>query len=196
MIVARLLMAQGGHVAALHLLERWQHEGHAQERERSRLEMQVLGALAHFARNDQPVARQTLIQALTQAQRENYQRLFLAEGAPMAAALRSVLPYIREPSLETYVRGLLGAFPQENPAPAVGTTALHSQGSAALIEPLSQQERRVLRLLAAGRSNPEIASELVVSVNTVKTQVQSIFRKLNVSSRREARDAAQHLKLL
>jgi LuxR family maltose regulon positive regulatory protein len=54
----------------------------------------------------------------------------------------------------------------------------------------------VLRLLAAGRSNPEIAQELIVSVNTVKTQVQSIYRKLNVKNRWEAREAARQLKLL
>ena len=67
---------------------------------------------------------------------------------------------------------------------------------ALLIEPLSPQEQRVLRLLAAGRSNPEIAQELVVSVNTVKTQLQSIYRKLNVKSRWEAGEAARRLKLL
>ena len=54
----------------------------------------------------------------------------------------------------------------------------------------------MLRLLAAGRSNPEIAQELIVPVNTVKTQVQSIYRKLNVRSRWEAREAAHQLKLL
>lgn len=188
LLVARLLLAQGAPVAALRLLERWQTEPHAQERARSRLEMQVLSALAHFARSDQPQARQLLIQALTWARPENYQRLFLDEGTPMAAALRAVLPYIREAALETYVRGLLSAFPEAQPAAPAPLPAL--------IEPLSQQERRVLRLLAAGRSNPEIAQELVVSVNTVKTQVQSIFRKLNVSSRKEARDAAQQLRLL
>jgi LuxR family maltose regulon positive regulatory protein len=189
LIVARLLLAQGGPVAALHLLERWQNEPHAQERVRSRLEMQMLSALAHFSRSDQPQARQLLIQALAQAQRANYQRLFLDEGAPMAAALRAALPHISEQSLETYARSLLSAFPQAQPpvpAPLPAT----------LIEPLSRQERRVLRLLAAGRSNPEIAQELVVSVNTVKTQVQSIFRKLNVSNRKAARDAAQQLRLL
>ncbi len=188
LIVARLLLAQGGPVAALRLLERWQNEPHAQERVRSRLEMQVLESLAHFARNDQPQARQLLIQALTWARPEHYQRLFLDEGPPMAAALRTILPCLREAALETYVRGLLSAFPQGHQQPPAPL-------SSSLIEPLSQQERRVLRLLAAGRSNPEIAQELVVSVNTVKTQVQSIFRKLNVSSRKEARAAAQQLRL-
>jgi LuxR family maltose regulon positive regulatory protein len=53
-----------------------------------------------------------------------------------------------------------------------------------------------LRLLAAGRSNAEIAHELVVSVNTVRTQVQSIYRKLNVSNRVEASTMAGQLELL
>jgi LuxR family maltose regulon positive regulatory protein len=64
------------------------------------------------------------------------------------------------------------------------------------IEPLSQQELRVLRLLVAGLSNADIAQELVVSNNTVKTHVKSIYRKLNISSREEARVVAKELRLL
>jgi len=63
------------------------------------------------------------------------------------------------------------------------------------LEPLSPQEQRVLHLLVAELSYPEIARELVVSINTVKTQVNSIYRKLNVHSRREARAVVQHLHL-
>jgi LuxR family maltose regulon positive regulatory protein len=59
--------------------------------------------------------------------------------------------------------------------------------SSPLIEHLSSQERRVLGLLVAGCSNPEIAQALVVSINTVKTQVRSIYQKLNVKSRKEVR---------
>ncbi len=61
----------------------------------------------------------------------------------------------------------------------------------AKLEPLSRQEQRVLRLLVAELSYPEIARELVVSINTVKTQVKSIYRKLNVHSRREAQAVVQ-----
>ncbi|MGH2522525.1 MAG: response regulator transcription factor, partial [Anaerolineales bacterium] len=68
--------------------------------------------------------------------------------------------------------------------------------SSPLLEPLSPQERRVLRLLAAGLSNPEIARELAVSPNTIKTQVKSIYRKLNVNTREEAREVARELNLL
>jgi LuxR family maltose regulon positive regulatory protein len=53
----------------------------------------------------------------------------------------------------------------------------------------------VLRLLAAGRSNTEIARELVVSTNTIKTHVKNIYRKLGVSTREEARGAARELNL-
>ena len=61
---------------------------------------------------------------------------------------------------------------------------------------LTERELEVLRLLAAGLSNPEIANELVVSLNTVKTQVQSVYRKLNVSGRKEAIVVAKSLNLL
>ena len=110
----------------------------------------------------------------------------------MATLLRAVLLEIREEAPTAYLRSLLLDFAalqtkqndRRPPSPAL------------LFEPLSPQEQRVLRLLTAGRSNPEIAQELVVSVNTVKTQVQSIFRKLNVKNRWEAREAARRLKLL
>lgn len=64
-----------------------------------------------------------------------------------------------------------------------------------LIKPLTEQERRVLRLLAAGLSNPEIAKQFVVSVNTIKTQVKSIYYKLNVSNRKQATEVARRLNL-
>jgi ATP/maltotriose-dependent transcriptional regulator MalT len=70
-----------------------------------------------------------------------------------------------------------------------------SQSVMANLEPLSRQEQRVLHLLVAELSYPEIAHELVVSINTVKTHVNNIYRKLNVHSRREARAVVQHLHL-
>jgi LuxR family transcriptional regulator, maltose regulon positive regulatory protein len=99
---------------------------------------------------------------------------------------------MRGEALVTYAQNLLRTFPQVR----TGRGASSLAASALLIEPLSAQEQRVLRLLAAGRSNPEIAQALVVSVNTVKTQAQSIYRKLNVKSRMEAGEAARRLKLL
>jgi len=61
---------------------------------------------------------------------------------------------------------------------------------------LSERELRVLRLIAAGLSNQEIASELVVSVNTVKTHIKRIYDKLGVHSRVTAIERARQLELL
>src|SRR5258708_23233247 len=97
----------------------------------------------------------------------------------MASVHRAVLLVMRGEALVTYVQNLLRAFPQVR----AGRGASPPAASALLIEPLSAQEQRVLRLLSAGRSNPEIAQELVVSVNTVKTQARSIYPNLNAKSR-------------
>ena len=93
-----------------------------------------------------------------------------------------------------YVRILLQAFAQERSEQASSSFAPNSSTSTQIIEPLSQQELRVLRLLVG--SNPEIARELIVSINTVKAHVKSIYRKLDVNNRVEASDVARHLKLL
>ncbi len=192
LILARLLIAQGDVEAALALLDPWLAYARVQRRGRSALEILILTSLAHSSHKDQPQARHSLGEALTLARPEGYRRLFLDEGERLATVLRAVLLDMREEAPAAYVRSLLLDFAalqtkqDDSPPPS----------PALLFEPISPQERRVLRLLTAGRSNPEIAQELVVSVNTVKTQVQSIFRKLNVKNRWEAREAARRLKLL
>lgn len=113
----------------------------------------------------------------------------------MAALLRVVLPTIRKDLSEPYVRALLRSFAQQQLGHGA-SLASSSLVSAPLIKPLSPQEQRVLRLLVAGFSNPEIAEALVVSINTVKTQVRSIYRKLNVKGRKEAREAVRSQNLL
>ncbi len=191
-IFARLLIAQGETSPALGLLERWQVEAHTQKRTRSELEARVLVSLAYFTHKDLPQAGEKLKEALALALPEGYRRLFLDEGEALATLLRAVLLDVREEALAAYIRDLLLAFARHQ----LGQDVLPHNAPELLIEPLSVQEQRVLRLLAAGRSNPEIAQELVVSVNTVKSQVQSIYRKLNVKSRWEAGEAARRLKLL
>ena len=123
----------------------------------------------------------------------------------MAALLRGILPDFSVEPLSAYVRTLLQSFAElKNENEELKKIDRHSRDSDSqtsmlnsqfLAEPLSPQEQRVLRLLAAGLSNPEIADELVVSVNTIKTHVQSIYRKLNVASRKEVRAAARRLNL-
>jgi LuxR family maltose regulon positive regulatory protein len=67
---------------------------------------------------------------------------------------------------------------------------------APLLEPLSEREQAILRYLPTTLSNREIAAELFVTTNTVKTHLRSIYRKLDVARRREAVDRARDLRLL
>jgi LuxR family maltose regulon positive regulatory protein len=204
LIMAHLLIAQGEVDAALLLLDQWQAEAQDQGRTHSELEMQVLASLAHSANQNLAQAKQILIETLASAQAEGYQRLFLDEGQCMAALLQAILPEVTQPSLAAYIRTLLLAFADsrltESDSKSDSSAQFPIQNPKSkiqnLIEPLSRQEERVLRLLAAGLSNPEIARELVVSLNTIKTQVQSIYRKLDVHSREEATDVARALNLL
>src|SRR5512134_3728983 len=108
----------------------------------------------------------------------------------MAALLQALLPTLPNRILNLFATTLLHSFPSGVTSPL---TATHS---ALQVEALSQQELRVLRLLVAGLSNADIARELIVSANTIKTHVKSIYRKLNVNSRDEARAVARELKLL
>jgi LuxR family maltose regulon positive regulatory protein len=144
-----------------------------------------LAALAHKMAGDAAQAHTLLGQALALGQAHGLRRLFLDEGAPLAALLRELTPALTERALGLYAGTLLHLF-----APA----AVPATGE--LMDPLTPQELRVLRLLTAGLSNSEIAAELVVSTNTVKTHVKNIFRKLDVNARDEARQLAKELKLL
>jgi LuxR family transcriptional regulator, maltose regulon positive regulatory protein len=189
LLLARWLLAQGKACEALDSLGYWRLQAQSQARMRSELEILLLMAQAHAYEQRVQEAKQALTEALALAHPAGYQRLFLDEGEKVASLLKTVLPDIRGTPLATYIRSLLRAFAHERSASTSATTP-------ALIEPLSPQERRVLRLLVAGRSNPEIARELVVSINTVKAQVKSIYCKLDVGSRLEASDVARHLRLL
>jgi LuxR family maltose regulon positive regulatory protein len=195
LIVARLLIMQNEVEEALRLLEQQQDVAHNAGRTRSVLGIQLLMALAHFAGKSLPQARQIIKEVLTLAHTEGYQRLFLDEGEAMATLLRTIFPKIKEDAVSLYARTLLLAFARELPE-KVAVSPSRSALPAVLIEPLSYQEQRVLRLLVAGRSNPEIARSLVVSINTVKAHVKNIYRKLNVNNRVEACELARHLKLL
>ncbi len=186
LLSARLLIAVGQIDEALCLLARIQGMAHDQGRARSEIEALLLMALAHFRRRNLAQSWQRLCEALAPSQSGGYLRLFLDEGEPMADLLRAVLPLSEKRLPAVHIRSLLLTFARQNghSAPAASASSLPLQP----IEPLSAQEQRVLHLLAAGSSNREIAEALVVSPNTVKTQVQSIYRKLNLHSRREVRE--------
>jgi LuxR family maltose regulon positive regulatory protein len=170
----------------LHLLDRILRDAEAKARMNSVLEILVLRALAQEAQGDRTSALSTLERALVQASPEGYIRLFVDEGTPMRLLLRDAQARGIVPE---YVATLLAAFGE--PTASRLPTKVGS-----LIEPLTEREREVLRLLLEGASNREIARRLVVSVNTVKRHVYNLCGKLGVQSRTQAIARARTLNLL
>jgi LuxR family maltose regulon positive regulatory protein len=189
---ARLLLAQGESAAAIELLESLDAAARTTGHSFLSMESQVVLALAYARRGFQAEARERLRELLAGACSEGYVRLFLDEGEELAELLRGLLPSLHEKALLAYTKHLLSAFAEQMSDPTPQTTP----GASRFLEPLSPQEQKVLRLLAAGNANAEIARELVVSINTVRTQVRSIYRKLNVHNRVEASAIARQLDLL
>jgi LuxR family maltose regulon positive regulatory protein len=168
---------------ATRLLERLLRAAEEGARTGSVIEILVLQALARQARGEVPAALVALRRAVTLAEPEGYVRIFADEGPPMASLLRAAAKQEIAPG---YVRRLLAAVDKAED----GTPA--SQG---LIEPLSARELEVLRLLGTDLGGPDIARELVVSLNTVRTHTKNIYAKLGVNSRRAAVRRARELDL-
>ncbi len=189
LLLAHLHLSDQDPAAALKLLEPMRVDAHQNGRLHSELEILCVQALADADQSNTTHAQKALTQTLALAQPKGFRRLFLDEGEPLAKLLQALVPDLGKRPIATYATLLLQAFATSR------SVQLSPAVSSLLLEPLSAQEQRVLRLLAAGLTNPEIARELVVSTNTIKTQVQSIYRKLNVNSRDEAADMARQLKL-
>ena len=171
-------------VEALRLLERLCAEAERSARMDSLLEILILQSLALFARSVQKTqALAALEYALVLAEKEGYVRLFVDEGEPMVVLLRQAHARGVAP---TYTATLLAACSAQ---PTVSAAF-------ALVEPLTERELAVLRLLMRGRSNAEIAQELIIAVGTVKRHVNSIYGKLGVRSRTQAIARAQALIVL
>ena len=133
-----------------------------------------------------------LERALSLAELEGYVRTFVDEGAPMAALLRRAAS---RGVAATYVSKLLDALEAEAPMRR-GPTGPAAPVAQPLEEPLSEREFEVLRLVADGLSNRDIAQELVVTTGTVKKHINNIFTKLNVRSRIQAVSQAREFNLL
>ena len=168
---------------ALALLGRLGDAATAGARAGSMIEILVLQALALQAQGDTAAALDVLEHALKDSGPEGYVRVFMEEGQPMASMLKEAA---RRGIAPVYIAELLasGAAPERPSAKKQG-----------LIEPLSERELDVLRLLGSDLSGPDIARELMVSVNTVRTHTKNIYMKLGVNNRRAALRRAKELDL-
>ena len=173
------------------LLARLLQAAEAQKRWGSALDILLVQALAHEAQGDRPQALATLKHALSLAEPEGYIRVFVDEGEPMQLLIEQQSRN-RDHPLSGYADKLLAAFTQPRAAPK--SAMIHQKSD--MIEPLSEREFEVLRLLGTELNGPEIARELMVSLNTMRTHTKSIYNKLGVNNRRMAIRRAEELDLL
>lgn len=158
---------------------------HASGRMWSVIKIFMLQALALQAMGEIDKAVSTLEQALSLAEPERFIRTFVDEGEIMESLLRHALSQGIAPD---YITMLLAAMQE--------TEEISQTKDQPLIDPLSERELEVLRLIAAGLSNQEIAQQLVIALSTVKSHINHIYGKLNVNSRTQAVARAQALDLL
>ena len=181
--LARLLLAEGRAAEAVPLLRRLLGAAEAGGRGGSAIEAGMLLALAHDACGDTAQALTSLEEALTRAGTEGYVRVFLDVGEPMTALLESAVRHGR------------AVEPAEAVLAARAPATVRPPASVGLVDELTSRELDVLRLLRTDLTGPEIAAELVVSLNTVRTHTKNIFMKLGVTNRRAAVRRAAELGL-
>lgn len=149
------------------------------------IELLALNSLVLMEIGKKDEALNVLEKTLSLAEPGDYIRIFVDEGPPMKVLLREAKTRGIAPD---YVPKLLAAF--ETDHNQVGTDSPPS-----LVEPLSERELEVLRLLKTELSGPEIANQLVIALSTLRTHTQNIYSKLGVSNRREAVRKAEGLNL-
>jgi ATP/maltotriose-dependent transcriptional regulator MalT len=205
LILARVWIAQAGSESAsslvpqaMELLERLLADAEAKARWGSVLEILIVRALGQWAQGTRSDALVTLERAVMLAAPEGSIRRFVDEGPAMAAMLQAS---VARGMMSDYLMRLLAAFPRAEgqglETEATGSIhAAFSSQSSSLAESLSARELEVLRLIAGGKSNAEVARTLVIAVSTVKTHTNSIFGKLQVTSRTQAIALARDLQLL
>jgi LuxR family maltose regulon positive regulatory protein len=152
----------------------------------ARVEASVLEAIARDALRDEPGALDALERALDMAEPRGCSIPILRYGSPLRSLLR------RRARQGTRHRALVDELltALDRPVPAERTSA------APLLEPLSERELTVLRYLPTMMSNADIAAEMYVSVNTVKTHLKHVYRKLDVTDRRDCVRRGRELRLL
>jgi len=189
--LARLLISQGHLDEAARLLRALLETAKSGDRTSRVIEILIIQALAYQAGDETVQAVTVLEKALTLAEPGGFIRTFVDEGPPMARLLYLAL---EKGIFPDYVRKLLAAFPVEK---SEQVPQLHPQSQESeWIEPLSDREIEVLQLIAEGLSRQEIATRLVLSMNTVKTHTRNIYGKLGVNNQMQAVGKARGLGLL
>ena len=184
--LARLLLAEDA-PGAEPLLDRLLAAADAGGRAGTSVEVLVLQSLARHRCGDVRAALVALDRALELAVPEGDVRVFLDEGPPMLDLLRVAAKHGGAADAAATVLAAADAAGSDGHA--------RTDRQPGLVEPLSERELDVLRLLRSDLSGPDIARELIVSLNTVRTHTKHIYAKLGVTSRRAAVRRADELGL-
>lgn len=172
---------------AKHLLESLLNLAQDEGRTDSIIEILILQSIANMEQGDNTIALDTIQQALNLAEPEGYVQVFVDEGEPMRQLLSMCL---LQDGDANYLPHLLKAFNQYDDEPAI------SDPNQLLIEPLSDRELDVLKLISDGYTNQAIADELFIALSTVKKHVNNIYGKLNVANRTQAVKRSSELNIL
>lgn len=189
---ARVLIAKNELEEAIHLLSCLAESARSGGRMGRLIEIMILKALALQGMGDTAQAGLALTQSLTLAEPGGYVRVFLDEGQPMRELLSQWLAQAVAGPIRGYAMHLLSQCEAELRMAAPQKAFSSSE----LIEPLTPRELEVLHLIAVGKTNPEIAQQLIVARGTVKAHTASIYRKLEAANRTEAVARARHLGIL
>jgi LuxR family maltose regulon positive regulatory protein len=189
---AHMLLAQNRHADLQALLADLKRSAYQQDLRVSLIRVYILQALLEHALDHPDSAQEHLVQAVHLAAPEGYRRPFLEGGQRLA----EMLPKARHIA-PAFVDDLLAAVKADHTglvAPSLPGSQIPP--STTLVEPLNERESQILRLVANGLSNPDIARELFLTVNTVKWYLKHIYTKLDVHSRAAAVSRARDLELL
>jgi LuxR family maltose regulon positive regulatory protein len=191
---ARVYLAQNKPRASIDLLAHVEAAARSAGRMGHVIEILPLRALALHQIGDPEQALLVLTECLNLAEPEGYVRIFVDAGRPMRILLVQWLAHAGAGSLRDYAIRLLSHFDAEpDEVPASHDTA---SPAGDLVEPLSPREIEVLHLIALGRTNREIAEQLIIALGTVKAHTSSIYRKLDVANRTEAVARARQIGVL
>jgi len=197
LMIARVYLARQQWDAAISWLVDLQDHPDLQQCGETLIEINLLTALAEQGRGRIAPALEALECALNLAREENYCRIFLDAGPSMLLLFRALLKNHFE---DPYFQRILAAFEAEIELIVVGVDKPVEKGGVIHtlrdLDALSERELEVLRLMAEGLSNPEIARKLIVTEGTIKTHTHHIYSKLSVRNRTEALNRARELNLL
>jgi LuxR family maltose regulon positive regulatory protein len=161
---------------------------HTKVAERVRLQAWLVDARLGYGSDDLARGRRSLVSALRLAEREQLRLPFIMERSWLGPVLR------RDPQLADTYQRLLAPAPDHCQLPA--RPGAPEQAKIPVVEPLTEREREVLRHVSLMLNTAEVASEMYLSINTVKSHLKSIYRKLAAAHRGEAVRRARQLELI